>query len=124
MPRRDNNLITGLAIDPGQRQSRITFLEQVIVSDDSGESPSWVPGVPPFQVWAKIDPLSGLETLQAGQDIGVVLAEVTVNYNAGIKETMRFRSPDGQLWVIRTARKALQQNFRMILTCSSLGPDA
>ena len=111
------------AINSGELRHRITFLRQTSVQDISGEGVAWLPDSPPFQVYAKIEPLSAAETIRNGQDIGQTMARVTVRYNAEIKDTLRFVSPNGGLWIIKAIQNLLEMDIVMVMTCSSLGPD-
>lgn len=106
----------------GKLRHHITWLDEVLGQDTSGLGVRWVPSSPPRRSWADIEPMSADDTVKAGQDIGTVMAAVTVRYRSWIKDTMRFVSPNGTIWVIKAIQNVKEMNIWMILTCDDLGP--
>lgn len=91
--------------DPGKRQARITFLEQALVADASGQAETWVEGAPPDVTSAEITSVRGLDVIKNGQDVSQVQIIATIAYKPpGRTATERFRDLRGNVYVIQAVR--------------------
>ncbi|GBE44291.1 phage head-tail joining protein [bacterium BMS3Bbin10] len=73
----------------GALRHRLT-LEQTSLTPDGGggNTESWVQVA---QVWGRIAPLSGRESVEAARIAGRYRYEITIRYRAGVEPAMRFR---------------------------------
>jgi len=80
------------ATPAGQRSVKVTFQQQVLVSDgQGGNAVTYVDRVP--SSWALVEPLSGREAIMAKQLTGVLLSALEIVYRSDLSITDRVKVP-------------------------------
>lgn len=101
-PRSSNSLYPKI----GELRHRIVIEESVKVSDGvGGQTETWQTVA---TVWAKIDPVAGLERFFAERIEENITHKITIRYRTGIDTEMRI-SFDGHIFQIRSVRRMLER---------------
>ena len=115
------------ARDAGELRTRVTIQSEVQVADSGGGAyHAWSTVA---TTWAKVEPLSGRELLQAEQLQSEVTHLITIRYRSGLHAGMRVieGEPDtadepsggGLVWNIRTVTNPDQHKRWLELRCTS-----
>lgn len=110
-------------IDPGKMRHRVTFLEYDGARGDYGESldadPKHWRDV--FAAWAAVDPVSGKEFYEAGQQQSMVTHKVRLRYRPGITTAMRLRHRERVLEIVSVINWE-ERNESLLLMCKEMVP--
>ncbi len=111
-------------IEPGDLRHQITFLSQVIGADASGANFTWAAASPPVTTRAKIVVHSPTESVQGGQDISKVIADVWIRWRPGVLPNMRFVTEQGTYYIVKSILNVEDRNVLLQMACEGLGPNS
>lgn len=106
-------------VDPGNMRSRVAILRQTAPTTDiSGTvEGGWETFL---TTWARVEPLTGKESVRNGQTTAQLQILVTILYQPGILSNMRVRSDNGT-YLIQAIANPEELNYRLNLICLALG---
>lgn len=107
-----------IAINAGELRHRISLLQPVVGTDESGASVT-------YSVYAtanaKIEwPKAPREVVRAGQTTAQLYLSITMRWIPGVTEEMRVQSRNGT-YEIQGIENVGEQNVKLILYCTALG---
>jgi len=104
----------------GTLRHRVTIQEKPAVTRDSHgqEILGWSTLA---TVWARIEPISGRESVENKQEQATVSHRVTIRYRTGVRPTMRLlhltREGDNQYLLIESIIEADERGRMLVLSC-------
>lgn len=106
-----------LVLPAGDLRHSVTLLQQQATTDEAGSVVNWVSFA---SVRAAIEPVSGMELIQAGVDATQTYLTLKIRYIPGVTAAMRVQATNGT-YVIASVENVLERNRVLKLTCLGVG---
>ena len=105
-------------LNPGELVHRISILQPVAGSDESGATVTMQPLF--ANVPAKIEVVRGIDVLRSGQATTQLYVTVSIWFRTGILPNMQVQGKNG-LYVIQSVENVLERGIVLKLNCLALG---
>ena len=104
--------------NPGAMSHRIQLQLQSTEADVFGQQRQVWSTV--LTTWASIEPVSGTNVIQSGQETNQLFLTITIFWQRGVRADMRVLTEDGETYIIQSIEDLKRLHSVLVLNCLQL----